>query len=134
MVKVVALPPKRSAPLRASVMLMAKLVTETVPAFVSYTMDDPSMDDLVAANQERMLLSAPENYLQFYSTVYRLLYDTGNHVMPLTSKTISFKNSFLSELLRLLVFEGSSKASFSERVQHFGAKHREHGVLVASCK
>mmetsp|Transcript_33441 Transcript_33441/g.66366 ORF Transcript_33441/g.66366 Transcript_33441/m.66366 type:complete len:320 (+) Transcript_33441:140-1099(+) len=113
---------------RASVRLMSKLIRDAVPKFKSYTIEDPTKSDLDAANDARQLLTEPENYLQFYTTLYKYLYDYGGTGMAFSTRTISFKNGFFLELIKLIVFEGSNKATFSERVRYFGEKHRSSGV------
>lgn len=124
----------KSTQMRASVLLMTKLIADMVPHFKSYTMDDPNKDELETAARNRQLLSHQESYLEFYTTVYKHLYDAGGGSLAFTSKTISFKNSFLAELMRLVVFEGSHKASFSERVRYFGSKHKANGINIPDCE
>lgn len=124
----------KSTQMRASVLLMTKLIADMVPHFKSYTVEDPNKDELETAARNRQLLSHQESYLEFYTTVYKHLYDAGGSSLAFTSKTISFKNSFLTELMRLVVFEGSHKASFSERVRYFGAKHKANGISIPDCK
>jgi hypothetical protein len=126
--------PAKSTQMRASVLLLTKLIADMVPCFKSYTIEDPNKDELEKAAKNRQLLSNPESYLEFYTTVYKHLYDSGGGSLAFMSKPITFKNSFLNELMRILVFEGSHKASFSERVRYFGNKHKANGILLPDCK
>lgn len=119
---------------RASIVLMSKIIRDAVPKFKSYTIEDPTKSDLDTANDARQMLTKPEHYLQFYTILYKYLYDFGGTCMSFSKKTISFKNGFFLELIKLIVFEGSNKATFSERVRYFGHKHISSGVQLADCK
>ena len=120
-------------PLRASIAILAEVVTKSLPDFKSYTTADPTTGEMVAARRALQLLLRPACYLEFYNSVYAYVY-AGNGELPFSNQTISFKNSFLLELMRLLVFEGSAKSTFSELVRDFGEKYWDSGVLTAYCK
>lgn len=126
-------PPARNAGMRASAVMMAKLILDTVPAFKSYTEEEPTTEDLAMANRVRLLLSSPSKYLEFYTTVYEILYDSST-MRSFPVRTITFKNTFLSELMKLIVTEGSCKASFADRVQLFGNRYKAEGIEVIECK
>lgn len=124
----------RNSGMRASAVMMAKLIHDTVPEYKSYTEEEPSADELAMANRVRLLLSAPSKYLEFYTTVYEILYDS-SAMRSFPIRTITFKNTFLSELMKLIVTaEDNSKTSFAEKVQYFGTKYKNEGIEVMECK
>lgn len=113
--------------------LMTRLVYETIPDFLSYTVEDPSGTDLEAANSARLMLVTPANYLEFYTTVYESLYDASTkHTFPI--RTITFKNDFLSELMKMIVLEGESLTAYSTQVAKFGVKYAKEGIDIIECK
>lgn len=131
--RVASPPPARNTGMRASAVMMAKFILDTVPDFKSYSDEDPTSEDLAMANTVRQLLSSPSKYLEFYTTVYEILYDSST-MRSFPIRTITFKNMFLSELMKLIVSEGSSKTSFADKVQNFGIKYKAEGIDIAECK
>lgn len=117
----------------SSTKLMTRLVYETIPDFLSYTVEDPSGTDLETANSARLMLVTPANYLEFYTTVYESLYDASTkHTFPI--RTITFKNDFLSELMKMIVLEGESPTFYATQVAKFGAKYAKEGIDIVECK
>eukprot|EP01032_Pedospumella_encystans_P009419 gene9419-11083_t len=107
--------------------LMKRLVYETVPDFLSYTVDDPTGSDLEAANAARQMLVSPNNYLEFYTTVYENLHDASAKY-SFSIRTIMFKNDFLTELMRMVVLESPSKVEYSTMVAKFGLKYSQENI------
>jgi hypothetical protein len=125
--------PKRNQGTRSSVTIMTRLVYDAIPDFVSYTIEDPSGTDLEVANAARLMLVSPANYLEFYTTVYESLYDASlKRTFPI--RTITFKNDFLSELMKMIVLEGSSPADYSAQIAKFGTKYCKEGIDVMECE
>ena len=113
--------------------LMTRLVYETIPDFLSYTVEDPSGTDLETANSARLMLVTPANYLEFYTTVYESLYDASSkHTFPI--RTITFKNDFLSELMKMIVLEGESLTFYAAQVAKFGVKYSKEGIDIIECE
>ena len=113
--------------------LMKKLVYETIPDFLSYTVDDPTGSDLEAANAARQMLVSPNNYLEFYTTVYENLHDASAKY-SFSIRTIMFKNDFLTELMRMVVLESPSKVEYSTMVAKFGLKYSQENIELVECK
>jgi len=113
--------------------LMKRLVYETVPDFLSYTTEDPTGSDLEAANAARQMLVSPNNYLEFYTTVYENLHDASAKY-SFSIRTIMFKNDFLTELMRMVVLESPSKVEYSTIVAKFGLKYSQENIELVECK
>ena len=124
----------RHGALRASVIMTTKLVTDTLTAFKSYTIEEPTPEDLECAKEQRQVLLQPGEYIEFYEALHEYLRTVGDGILAFTTKSTSYQNKFLLELLELIVFQGSRRISFTEQVTTFGKKHKSEGILVAECK
>lgn len=116
-----------SATAKMNAALMTRLVHETIPDFVNYTVEDPTGSDLEMANAARLLLVSPNNYMEFYTTVYENLHDASAKY-SFSNHTIIFKNDFLTELMRMVVMEASSKMEYSNLVAKFGHKYSKENI------
>ena len=125
----------RNSPLRASVLLMAELIGDTLPAIrSSYMVDEPSYADIEIGINEVKLLKEPKNFSDLHKIIHEQLALEEPTQNSFVTVDLLCQHEFLYEKLNLLVNHGSQKANFNDEVNKFVDKYQGKGILPTDCK
>ena len=125
--------PVRNVGLRSSVLMMTKLIKETVPTFTLYTDAEVTVHELDYVNIIRIKLGGSPTYLEFYTAVYTALNTCGRE-LHLFNKGISFKNTLLIDLMRVVVMQAGAGTMYVECMQSFAVKYKCEGITIQECE